>query len=272
LATPDPENARWQEDIALVYDRLGFTFSAAGRAADSIEAYRKCFSIREKLAAVSPTDETLQSNLARVLYNLAHAGDDAIARLERARDIYQGLKARDVLDEEGRELLGTVIELLASKHVARGREHLYAARYPEAIASMRTAREVAPADGYAAIWLQMAHLRAGDRDRAALAREADGVDAKRWPRAVVDLFLGRVGPDAVFADAAKADDQITRDGQVCEANFYVGVYEAETGALSEARRLFESATTRCPHDFIEYVAANQELQRLRKSEVSRTAP
>ena len=32
LATPDPENARWQEDIALVYDRLGFTFSVAGRA------------------------------------------------------------------------------------------------------------------------------------------------------------------------------------------------------------------------------------------------
>ena len=64
--------------------------------------------------------------------------------------------------------------------------------------------------------------------------------------------------------AARADDDDSRKGQLCEADFYLGMYQVEKEVPDEARRLFQSAIDRCPHNFMEYTVAQQELRRLDK--------
>ena len=59
-----------------------------------------------------------------------------------------------------------------------------------------------------------------------------------------------------------AEQQGTRVGQSCEADFYIGAYQIEKGAQADARTLFQSAVDHCLHDYIEYPAAKLELKRL----------
>jgi lipoprotein NlpI len=63
---------------------------------------------------------------------------------------------------------------------------------------------------------------------------------------------------------AAADDPnpITKQGQVCEANFFSGELALLQGSKQEAARLFRLAADGCPKDIIEWVAANAELKAL----------
>ena len=57
-------------------------------------------------------------------------------------------------------------------------------------------------------------------------------------------------------------DDETQRGRHCEADFYIGELRLEAGARDAAGRLFKSAVDRCPHQFLEYVAAVAELKKL----------
>jgi lipoprotein NlpI len=68
-------------------------------------------------------------------------------------------------------------------------------------------------------------------------------------------------PEAVLA-AADNPDADTKNGQICEANFYTGELDLQQGKKDDAIRLFRLAAASCPKSFVEYEGANAELKAL----------
>ena len=68
--------------------------------------------------------------------------------------------------------------------------------------------------------------------------------------------------DQMLSAAATADRAGRGASVTCEADFFVGFYQASKGAAAEARPLLHSAAQDCPNDFLERPAATLELQRL----------
>src|SRR5262245_57260766 len=129
--------------------------------------------------------------------------------------------------------------------------------------TMATAVKMAPSAHYSVLWLHLAPMRAGLRELHELTKSAQTLDHAKWPWPVVSLFLGASSPEAVRAAAEKADNPDTHREQACEADFYLASYQQERGARDGAQQLLESAKETCPRAFLEYSAANHELQRLR---------
>jgi lipoprotein NlpI len=77
-----------------------------------------------------------------------------------------------------------------------------------------------------------------------------------WPGPLLDLFSGRITPDAVWQ--AAANDQ----GRTCEADFYVGAWNQAEGRPAAAKDLYARATARCPHNYVAFDAARRALKRL----------
>src|SRR5262249_11378968 len=145
----------------------------------------------------------------------------------------------------------------------RGLAELYSNRAGLAVNDLTTAVKLAPTSHYPVIWLHIARLRAGQSDLQELAKNAQNLDKAKWPWQIVDLVLCSSSPEAVRAAAEKADNPDTQREQACEADFYLGIYQLERDARDGARQLLESAKETCPRAFLEYSAANHELQRLR---------
>ena len=124
------------------------------------------------------------------------------------------------------------------------------------------ALKLKPADPYYAIWLHVARARTGLIDADELASNSKKIERSKWPWPIVALFLGSMVPDEAKSAALSADDESTRVGQSCEADFYIGAYQIEKGAQADARTLFQSAVDHCLHDSVEYPAAKLELKRL----------
>jgi lipoprotein NlpI len=64
--------------------------------------------------------------------------------------------------------------------------------------------------------------------------------------------------------AAESTDRAEQKERVCEAQFYVGEYALLQGKTSEAEKFFKAAFEGCPTNFVEYVGAKAELDRLPK--------
>jgi len=145
---------------------------------------------------------------------------------------------------------------------SRGRIELFHTNRPAAAATdLATGVKLDPKDIYAAIWLHIARSRNGTPDHAELAANAKALGSGDWPWPVVQLFLGAATPDAVLG-AAAADNEQTRQEQLCEANFYLGMFRLENKAPVEAKMLIAKAAEMCPADMLEKAAAKAELARL----------
>jgi tetratricopeptide (TPR) repeat protein len=147
--------------------------------------------------------------------------------------------------------------------VSRGRITLFHKNRPTvAAADLATSVQLDPKDIYAVIWLHVARSRSGAPDQAELAANAMALGAGDWPWPVVQLFLGATTPDAVRHAAAKAENDSKRREQLCEANFYLGLFNLEHKVADEAKKLIAAAADDCPADMLEKPAAKAELARL----------
>jgi lipoprotein NlpI len=122
--------------------------------------------------------------------------------------------------------------------------------------------KIAPADADNALWLHVIRTRLNQEDAAELAANRQALAGDQWPAPVVSLFGGAMSADQILSAAASADSDRTRSERTCEADFFVGFYQASIGAAAEARPLLQSAAQNCPNDFLERPAATLELQRL----------
>jgi len=144
-------------------------------------------------------------------------------------------------------------------YFGRGRLYLYAGLLPKALADLNQASALNPKDAYAALWLDIVNKRSNLPSQ--LADAALLIDMTEWPSPVIRLYLGQMTPKAVLA-AADNPNANTKNGQVCEANFYTGELDLQQGKKDDATRLFRLAAANCPKTFIEYEGATAELKAL----------
>jgi PQQ-dependent catabolism-associated CXXCW motif protein len=147
-----------------------------------------------------------------------------------------------------------------SAYFARARAELYWDKLGAAVDDLIKLVKLAPTYPYGAIWLHIASTRRGENDASKFANMQ--IDQTIWPGPIIGLLLGSVTLDAVRTAAQATDDPTTRNDQLCEADFYIGIYQAAKGDQDGARQSFQSAQNSCPHEFVEYEAAGFELTRL----------
>jgi PQQ-dependent catabolism-associated CXXCW motif protein len=146
-------------------------------------------------------------------------------------------------------------------YFSRARAELYWDKAGAAGDDLSVMVKLAPTHPYGVIWLYIARTRAGETDASKFGN-MQKFDQTIWPGPIVGLFLGSVTLDAVRSAAQATDDPTTRDNQQCEADFYIGIYQAAKGDQDGARQSFQSAKNSCPYDYVEYEAAGFELARL----------
>ena len=146
-----------------------------------------------------------------------------------------------------------------SAYLSRGRANLYAGALATALADFEQANARHPKDAYAALWRDIADTRSHRPSR--LADAAARIDMTQWPAPVIRLYLGQMTPEAVLA-AADNPDADTKNGRMCEANFYTGELQLQQGKTDDATRLFRLAAASCPKGFVEFDGATAELKAL----------
>ncbi len=141
----------------------------------------------------------------------------------------------------------------------RGIANFYAGDRSQALADIAQASKLDPKYPYYPLWIDIIGRRA---DAASTLPQAiASLDMNKWPAPVIRLFLGETTPADVLA-AADDPDAKTKQGQICEANFYSGELALQQGAKEQAARLFTLAAAGCPRGFVEGPAAGSELAAL----------
>ena len=128
----------------------------------------------------------------------------------------------------------------AQAYFNRGVANLYAGWLPKALADLSQSSALNPKYAYAALWLNIVDTRSNLPSQLA---EATGlIDMTKWPAPVIRLFLGQTTPEAVLV-AADDPNAKTKQGKVCEANFYT----AEPGFAAPHQRRGHAPVSACRH-------------------------
>jgi tetratricopeptide (TPR) repeat protein len=97
LLAEQSDNAQWQRELSLSYNRIGETLSRSGRPPDALNMFRLAFDIRQKLADRAPDNAEWQRDLAvsyeRIGDELFRSGDtdEAFASHRSALEIRRKL-------------------------------------------------------------------------------------------------------------------------------------------------------------------------------------
>ncbi len=109
---------------------------------------------------------------------------------------------------------------------------------------------------HAIIFGYLAQLKLGDAQAAEFEAKAGQLQIAKWPKPVLDLYLGKTGPEAVLAAATTHDSR-------CEAHFYTGEWYLLHSSLKEAEASFALMASGCNKGTAEYAVAQAELKKLR---------
>jgi len=216
------------------HDAQGVAFYAAADLADAVPAYTQMVRLDAK-------DPDTHRNRGIKEQGKAQSKDD----LYQIIVYYNATIRRDPKDDDA--------------YFHRGLAKLYAGALPAAMADLSQASRIDPQYVYYGLWIDIIDKRLNQA--SSLAQAAAHFNMSKWPAPVVRLFLGETTPADVLA-AANDPDPVTRNGQLCEANFYNGEFALQQGDKPEAARLFRLAADSCSHEFVEGAAANSELAAL----------
>ncbi len=235
------QTIRFKPNDPEVYVERGNVRSEANDNAGAIADYTKAIELDTKAIELDPK--------VPLGYNQRANGYFAIGDIDKALADY----------DRAIRLAPTYPDPVTS----RGRIELFHTNRPAAaVTDLATGVRLDPKDVYAAIWLHIARSRSGMPDHEELATNAEKLGAGDWPWPVVQLFLGTTTPEKLLGAAAATDKEQTRQEQLCEANFYLGMFRLEMKAPDEARKLIAAAAEKCPVDMLEKAAAKAELARL----------
>jgi lipoprotein NlpI len=114
---------------------------------------------------------------------------------------------------------------------------------------------------YAMLWRYVAIERAGGDGRARLAADARKADLGRWPGVLAKFFLGEASAEQVLEDANDRDPILRRE-KLCVAFFFLGQYHLLRGDPTRAKAFFRDTLATGVSAFVQYGAAERELERL----------
>lgn len=110
--------------------------------------------------------------------------------------------------------------------------------------------------GYPLVWLSMAMRQRGQDPAALEAAYPKEQWPDAWPRALVDMALGKSTPDAVI-DAAKASKQPSE--ALCEAYFYLGEKFFVEGDATRASEYWRKSVDQGVVEYLEDAASKNRL-------------
>ncbi len=111
---------------------------------------------------------------------------------------------------------------------------------------------------YALLFRYLARRRSGEAASKELQANAGRLKDKKWPYAIIELYLGQRSPQAMI-DAADSSDE------KCEAQFHISQWNILQARQSAAVTALKTAVDICPKTLIEYAAALAELKRRKLS-------
>jgi tetratricopeptide (TPR) repeat protein len=139
----------------------------------------------------------------------------------------------------------------------RGRANLFLGNPGAAADDFTAAIGAAPDYAFYAVWLHIARMNEGLDDRDEFIQNGQKYE-ESWQSIVYALFLGKTEPEDVMRAAANAKGDTQQD-QICQANYYIGLYQVSKGNLDDATKLFQTVQKTCPHGNIEFNMAALEL-------------
>jgi tetratricopeptide (TPR) repeat protein len=116
LAKADPNNAGWQRDLSLSYEKVGDVLVAQGNLTEALKSHRESLAIRERLAKADPNNASWQRELAIInerlgaVYIKRNETDEAKAAFELALAIYDSVTAR--FPDDTRALIYSAVPLM----------------------------------------------------------------------------------------------------------------------------------------------------------------
>jgi lipoprotein NlpI len=122
--------------------------------------------------------------------------------------------------------------------------------------------ELHPESGYFLLWLELSRARGGTLDPKLGEHDLRELDSSEWPVPLIKLFVGEATPEDAAAAAAHGDSDMIASQQ-CEANFYVAEWWLVHNDAASAKPLLDTASQKCPKNFVEYGEARFELSTLK---------
>jgi lipoprotein NlpI len=153
----------------------------------------------------------------------------------------------------------------AAAYNNRGVVQLYRNRLEEAERDFEAALAAGDDEArrYAMLWRYVAIERAGGDGRARLAADARKADLGRWPGVLAKFFLGEASTEHVLEEAADRDPLLRRE-KLSVAYFFLGQHHLLRGDPIRAKAFFRDTLATGVSAFVQYAAAERELERLAK--------
>ena len=149
---------------------------------------------------------------------------------------------------------------LADAYRVRAMSEYYSGKVDRAVSDFSQAADLDPKDPYHALWLYLAEKRSGKDASADLRRRAGALDLTKWPGAVIQVAMGTLRPEAIVLPAHEKVWETKRDE--CERDFYLGEFALLSGDTAAASRFFHAALGTDIKEYVEYIAASAELERI----------
>jgi tetratricopeptide (TPR) repeat protein len=243
----------------FVYNDRGVAFQGMGDYRRAIDDFDRAIEIDPHLAVaylgrgvswkfLGDHDRALADQIQAVA--LAPRNADAYAELGTA---YQRKQDFDLSLAH----LTTAINLAPKepshlKH--RGYTQFYRGDFEAAAADLRRSLDLGD-DAYAILFHYLARVRTSKTAIFELETLAKKLRSRRWPVAMIGLYLGKLPVDTALAAATNSDER-------AEAQFYLGEWHLLRNDRTEAIKALQAAAQSCPTWFIEHTAAVAELKRL----------
>ena len=138
----------------------------------------------------------------------------------------------------------------------RGIAEFYRKKPQAAADDLARAVAMAPGDAYAALWLTIVRERTGLAPSTQALTEA--LTSEDWPSPLLRFYLGETDPALLDRSVDRGDPRLFATRR-CEADLYLGEWHVMRHEDEAARALLVGARSECPHDFVEYRAASEEL-------------
>jgi lipoprotein NlpI len=153
------------------------------------------------------------------------------------------------------------------RHAFRGRgmARFMLGEFGQAAEDFAAGVNLQPGDVRARVLWGLAVARLGADPTDQLREFTAGREEAGWPRPLLGLLLGEIGPQECLAAAADPDPEKAR-GNLCEAHFYIGEYLLLGGDTEGAAAHFRDCVATGASDYNEHMLARERLKRLERSE------
>jgi lipoprotein NlpI len=252
--------------------QIGHDFVINGEKKEAERLFDRAIQSFDQVIRLSPNAPAYSGRGAA--YLLKGDFDDAVADFDQATKLdpryanayhNRGI-ARRVLGEFGQAIADfdraiAIDPKYALAYYERGVTYFDQGALVRALADLKQSSLLNPKRIDTALWLYLVERQ--NNVPTDLAQSAKLFDGQGWPTPVIRLFLGKASP-AEILQIARTTGPENKEGQICEAEFYVGEFDLLNGAKEDAGRLLRLAAENCPQIYEVRRAAEAEIKALAK--------